>query len=183
MIRFQALATRPERNLTRLRYETVVPAPLLATFALFSDAANMERLTPGWVRFSIVTPQPVVMRAGLEIDYRIRLRGLPLAWTSLIDVWEPSQRFVDRQISGPYLWWRHEHRFEIAGAATRVIDEIEYLPRAAWMTAYLVRRDVERIFRYRQDALQQHFQHRRSWERPAPRLGANFDHRHPIPFR
>jgi ligand-binding SRPBCC domain-containing protein len=38
-----------------------------------------------------------------------------------------------------------------------VIDEVEYVPRAAWMTARMVRRDVERIFRYRQDALQRIF--------------------------
>jgi ligand-binding SRPBCC domain-containing protein len=129
------MATRPVRNITCLKYETLVPAPLEAAFAFFSDASNLERLTPGWVQFSIVTPLPVVMRAGLEIDYRIRLHGLPLAWRSRIDVWEPNHRFVDRQTAGPYVWWRHEHRFETAGAGTRVIDEVEYLPRAAWMTA------------------------------------------------
>jgi ligand-binding SRPBCC domain-containing protein len=157
----QAMAARPDRALTRLRYETVVRAPLVTNFAFFSDAANLERLTPPWVRFSILTPPPIVMRAGLEIDYRIRLRGVPLAWTSRIDVWEPNYRFVDRQIAGPYLWWRHEHRFEIAGGGTRVIDEVEYLPRAAWITASVVRRDVERIFHYRQDALRQSFESRR----------------------
>jgi ligand-binding SRPBCC domain-containing protein len=145
--------------MTCLRYETVVPAPLDAAFAVFSDASNLQQLTPSWLQFSIVTPLPIVMRVGLEIDYRIRLYGVPLAWTSRIDVWEPEYRFVDRQIAGPYLWWRHAHRFESAGGATRVIDEVEYVPRAAWMTARMVRRDVERIFRYRQGALQQIFQH------------------------
>jgi ligand-binding SRPBCC domain-containing protein len=137
----------------------VVPAPLDAAFAFFSDASNLQQLTPSWLQFSIVTPLPIMMRVGLEIDYRIRLYGVPLAWTSRIDVWEPEYRVVDRQIAGPYLWWRHEHRFESAGGATRVIDEVEYVPRAAWMTARMVRRDVERIFRYRQGALQQIFQH------------------------
>jgi ligand-binding SRPBCC domain-containing protein len=151
------MATRPRQKLTCLKYETLVRAPLEATFGFFSDPSNLERLTPGWVQFSILTPLPVVLRAGVEIDYRIRLHGVPLAWTSRIDVWEAGRRFVDRQIAGPYLWWRHEHRFEAAGGATRVIDEVEYLPRAAWMTARVVRRDVERIFRYRQDALQQIF--------------------------
>jgi ligand-binding SRPBCC domain-containing protein len=145
--------------MTCLRYETVVPAPLDAAFAFFSDASNLQQLTPSWLQFSIVTPLPIMMRVGLEIDYRIRLYGVPLAWTSRIDVWEPEYRFVDRQIAGPYLWWRHEHRFESAGGATRVIDEVEYVPRAAWMTSRMVRRDVERIFRYRQGALQQIFQH------------------------
>jgi ligand-binding SRPBCC domain-containing protein len=154
---FKSMATRPDRNVTHLGYETLVRAPLEATFAFFSDALNLERLTPEWVQFSIVTRPPIVMRAGLQIDYRIRLHGVPLAWSSRIDVWEPGRRFVDRQIAGPYLWWRHEHCFETAGCATRVIDEVEYVPRAAWMTARMVRRDVERIFRYRQDALQRIF--------------------------
>ena len=153
----QSVAARPDRNVTSVKYETLVRAPLEATFAFFSDASNLERLTPEWLQFSIATPAPIVMRAGLQIDYRIRLHGVPLAWSSEIDVWEPGRRFVDRQVAGPYLWWRHEHRFEAAGGATRVIDEVEYLPRAAWMTARMVRRDVERIFRYRQDALQRIF--------------------------
>jgi ligand-binding SRPBCC domain-containing protein len=153
------MAERPHRNLTCLQYETSLPAPLEATFAFFSDVSNLERLTPGWLQFSIVTPLPIVMRAGLEIDYRIRLYRVPLAWRSRIDVWEPGRRFVDRQITGPYLWWRHEHRFETTEGATRVIDEVEYLPRAAWIAARIVRRDVERVFRYRQDALHQIFQH------------------------
>jgi len=153
----QSLNTRPTRDVTRLKYGTLVPAPLDVTFAFFSNAANLERLTPAWVQFSIVTPLPIEMCAGLEIDYRIRLHGVPLAWTSRIDVWEPDRWFVDRQIAGPYLWWRHEHRFEAAAGGTRVIDEVEYLPRAAWVAARVVRRDVERIFRYRQEALQQIF--------------------------
>jgi len=151
--------SRPNRHLTSLTYEVLVPTSLETTFAFFADASNLERLTPPWLRFSIVTPLPIVMRAGVEIEYRIRLHGLPIPWTSRIEVWEPGRRFVDRQTAGPYLWWRHEHRFEAAGTATRVIDEVEYRPRVAWLTARLVRRDVERIFRYRQDALSQIFHH------------------------
>jgi ligand-binding SRPBCC domain-containing protein len=130
-----------------------VPAPLETTFSFFADATNLQRLTPGWLDFSILTPGPITMRAGLEIDYRLRLHGVPITWTSRIDVWEPGRLFVDRQIVGPYLWWRHEHRFERLGASTRVVDAVEYRPRAAWITARMVRRDVERIFRYRQAAL------------------------------
>jgi ligand-binding SRPBCC domain-containing protein len=155
----KSMSTRPERGLTQLHYETLVPAPLEDTFAFFADASNLQRLTPRWVHFSLRTPLPISMRAGLDIDYVIRLHGLPIAWTSRIDLWQPGRRFVDRQITGPYLWWRHEHRFEAAVGATRVIDEVEYLPRAAWLTANWVRRDVERIFSYRQNALLAIFHH------------------------
>jgi ligand-binding SRPBCC domain-containing protein len=153
----QSMPTRPERGLTRLRSETLLPATLEETFAFFADASNLQRLTPRWVHFSIRTPPPIVMRAGLEIDYLIRVHGLPFAWRSRIDVWEPNRRFVDRQTAGPYLWWRHEHRFEAAAGGTRVIDEVEYVPRVWWVTARFVRRDVERIFRYRQEALHRRF--------------------------
>ena len=93
------------------------------------------------------------MRAGAILDYRIRLHGLPIPWRTRIDVWEPGVRFVDRQVLGPYHWWRHEHRFEAVDGGTRVVDHVEYLPRLAWLSRGWVRRDVERIFAYRRQAL------------------------------
>lgn len=144
---------RPVRGLSSLRAETVVPRPLKETFAFFSDAANLERLTPPWLEFRILTPQPIRMHEGARIDYRIVLYGLPIPWETRIDVWEPGRRFVDRQVRGPYRWWHHEHRFEAVPGGTRVVDEVEYVPRLRWMSGWLVRRDVERIFRYRQQAL------------------------------
>src|SRR5688572_28754649 len=80
----KSMAIGPDGSLTRLRYETLVRAPLEDTFAFFSNATNLERLSPGWLQFSIVTPTPIVIREGLEIAYRIRLRGVPLTWTSRI---------------------------------------------------------------------------------------------------
>jgi ligand-binding SRPBCC domain-containing protein len=140
---------RPAHGLTRLLYETIVAAPLDEVFAFFADAANLERLTPPWLNFEITTPMPVTMREGLEIDYRIVLHGIPIPWRTLIDVWEPGVRFVDRQMVGPYRWWHHQHRFEAVAGGTRVVDEIEFVPRARWLSQWYVKRDVERIFGYR----------------------------------
>ncbi len=154
MTLWSAAEKRPQ-GLTRMHRDMVVHAPLAEVFAFFADAANLERLTPPWLRFSIQTQLPVIMRAGAEIDYRISLYGFPFTWRSRIDVWEPGARFVDRQLIGPYVWWLHEHRFERAGDGTRVMDDVEYLPRAALISAPFVRRDVERIFNYRQSTLQQ----------------------------
>lgn len=154
-----ALATgsRPARGLTTLHEETLVPAPLDATFAFFSDAANLERLTPGWLNFQVRSRGPLTMREGLEIDYVIVLRGFPIPWKTRIDVWEPGVRFVDRQVNGPYVWWRHEHRFEESSLGTRVIDDVEFVPRLRWVTSSIVRRDVERIFQFRSQALRRIF--------------------------
>ena len=148
---------RPDGPLLHLHRAAVVPASLEETFAFFSDASNLERLTPPWLAFRIRTPLPIVMREGAIIDYRISLRGLPLPWRSRIDVWEPGVRFVDRQLVGPYLWWRHEHRFSEIDGGTRVVDDIEYLPRMRGFSRRLVERDLTRIFDYRYDSLQQIF--------------------------
>jgi ligand-binding SRPBCC domain-containing protein len=149
----RAKSSRPDRYVKHLRRETVVPLGLNETFAFFSDAGNLERLTPPWLNFKILTPRPIAMQEGTLIDYRIVLYGVPIPWQTRIDVWEPGVRFVDRQLSGPYLWWHHEHRFEAVDGGTRVIDQVEYLPRMRWVSSALVRRDVERIFAYRQEAL------------------------------
>ena len=148
-----AAGERPSGGVHTVHHEAVVPAPLDETFAFFSEAANLERLTPPWINFRIRTPLPIAMREGAVIDYRIGLYGLSIPWRTRIDVWEPGRRFVDRQIAGPYRWWRHEHRFEAVGDGTRVTDHVEFVPRAAAVTARRVARDVHRIFEYRQLAL------------------------------
>lgn len=148
----RARAERPA-SVSHLHRETLVTQPLDDAFAFFADAANLERLTPPWLNFRILTPQPIAMHEGTRIDYRIVLYGVPIPWQTRIDVWEPGVRFVDRQMAGPYLWWHHEHRFEAVEGGTRVIDHVEYVPRVRWISGALVRRDVERIFDYRQRVL------------------------------
>ena len=144
-------------NLDTLYRDIIVPASIGDTFAFFADAANLQRITPPWLDFAILTPIPVEMRAGLAIAYRIRLYGVPMLWQSRIDVWEPGVCFVDRQLVGPYRWWRHEHRFEPVPGGTRVIDRVDYTPRVSWLSSPLVRRDLQRIFAYRHEVLRQTF--------------------------
>jgi ligand-binding SRPBCC domain-containing protein len=105
---------QPPPVVATVRYETIVPVGLEQAFAFFSNPENLERLTPPWVNFRIRTAMPIAMREGAIIDYHISLYGIPMPWRTRIDVWEPGVRFVDRQIAGPYRWWRHEHRFEAA---------------------------------------------------------------------
>jgi ligand-binding SRPBCC domain-containing protein len=148
---------RPAAGLVVLERETLVRASLEETFAFFAEATNLERLTPGWLNFHIRSAGPLTMREGLEIDYVIVLHGLPIPWKTRIDAWEPGVRFVDRQTHGPYLWWHHEHRFEATADGTRVIDRVEFVPRLRWITSGFVRRDVERIFDFRQEKLKEIF--------------------------
>lgn len=136
----------------------IIEAPLDEVFTFFSDARNLEHLTPPWLRFEVLTPEPIEMTAGALIDYRLRWRGLPIRWRTEIEVWEPTVRFVDRQIRGPYRLWRHEHLFEEHRGGTMVEDRVEYAAIGGRLAHNLVvNRDVETIFAYRRGALKSIF--------------------------
>jgi uncharacterized protein YbjT (DUF2867 family)/ligand-binding SRPBCC domain-containing protein len=151
-----APSRRPRTGVKLLRCETIVSRTLDETFGFFSDARNLDRLTPPWVGFRILTPTPIPMRKGVLIDYRIRVRGVPLRWRTEIEHWDPPNAFADVQALGPYRWWHHTHRFEACPEGTRVVDEVEYRAPLAWLThPLMINRDVKRIFEHRQGALRQ----------------------------
>jgi ligand-binding SRPBCC domain-containing protein len=140
------------------RAEQRIRRPLSEVFAFFSQAGNLERITPPWLSFAIIGDDPTEVTAGTVIEYRLRLRGLPLRWVSRIDTFEPERLFVDRQLKGPYKLWVHRHEFEADGDITVIRDEVHYqLPLGilgALAHLISVRRDLERIFAYRQRSVE-----------------------------
>jgi ligand-binding SRPBCC domain-containing protein len=137
----------------RLSREQYLPAPPEAVFPFFADAHNLERITPPWLGFRIVTPGPIPMREGTHIDYRLRLAGVPLGWRTLIREWKPGERFVDEQVRGPYAQWRHEHVFTASGDGTLMLDRVQYRlplgPLGRVAHALAVRAALAAIFDYR----------------------------------
>jgi ligand-binding SRPBCC domain-containing protein len=131
-----------------------VPAPIEEVFAFFSQAENLERLTPAFLKFRILTPMPVVMGEGTTLDYRILLHGVPITWRSEITQWQPVRCFVDEQRRGPYRRWKHTHTFEASNGGTIVGDHVEY---AVWggslVNRLFVAPELARIFAFRRTAL------------------------------
>ncbi len=131
----------------------IVGADLDEVFAFFAHARNLEHLTPPWLHFEVLTPEPIAMCEGTLIDYRLRLHRLPIRWHTRIERWEAPRAFVDRQLRGPYRLWHHRHEFTPVPGGTLVRDHVHYaLPLGPFGTvaAGLVRRDLRAIFDYRQ---------------------------------
>ena len=138
--------------------ELWLPRPREEVFRFFAEARNLEILTPPWLKFEVLTPGPTVMRPGTLIDYRITVHGLPIRWRTEILEWNPPHQFVDLQLRGPYTLWHHTHTFEERQGGTVCHDRVRYRPRGGAIVNWLfVRRDVERIFQYRQQRLRELF--------------------------
>ena len=132
--------------------------PLAEVFPFFADAHNLETLTPSWLNFEVLTPRPIAMKPGATIDYKLKVRGVPIRWKSEITAWEPPFRFIDEQQKGPYSLWVHEHRFREVDGHTIADDHIRYaVPGGTLVHSLFVRRDVQGIFAYRQKKMQELF--------------------------
>ena len=135
--------------------------PLEEVFAFFSDANNLEAITPRQLKFCILTPGPIRLEAGARIDYQLTLYGVPVKWATLIERWEPPHEFVDVQLRGPYKVWRHTHRFLAEGKGTRMIDDVAYElplgPLGRMVEALWARREVARIFAHRTEVIARRF--------------------------
>jgi ligand-binding SRPBCC domain-containing protein len=122
-------------------------------FDFFSNARNLEQITPGWLHFRVLTPDPIEMKVGARIRYRLRIAGVPVHWDTCITRWEPGKSFVDRQERGPYRFWEHTHTFASVGGGVRMRDIVRYAlpfgPLGRLAHALWVRGALARIFDYR----------------------------------
>ena len=145
----------------RLYRKTLVPAPVDQVFAFFSQAENLDRITPPWLRFRLLSPTPITMVLGTRIDIALKLSGIKLRWRSEITAWDPPHSFEDRQIEGPYKQWEHLHRFTPHKDHTLMEDAVVYrVP--GWALEplvhfWFVRPKLEAIFDYRESRLQEIF--------------------------
>lgn len=136
-----------------LRREQWIARPIDEVFAFFAEARNLEKITPPWLGFKIISMSTNSISEGTVIHYRLRLHGIPMHWRTDILDWNPPLGFVDEQTKGPYKQWRHTHSFEAYGDRTKMIDKVQYsLPFGVLgriVHALKVRGDVSRIFDYR----------------------------------
>jgi ligand-binding SRPBCC domain-containing protein len=147
-----------------LQREQWVARALERVFPFFAQPGNLALITPPALGFRLLTPQPVSMEPGRVIDYTIRVLGLPVRWRTLITRYDPPWCFVDEQITGPYSFWHHTHRFSEQDGGTLLRDEVRYAlplmlagPVRDLVHTLHVRPALERIFDYRRQVFRRLF--------------------------
>jgi hypothetical protein len=152
----------PLRGGVRLRvWEQWLPHAAEDIWPFFCDANNLEDIMPPFLAFRVLGMSTPVIGAGTLIDYRLRLNGIPIAWQTRIDTWDPPRRFIDLQAKGPYALWHHTHEFIPMGGGTLMRDTVRYRLPAGWLGALAggikVAADVERIFDFRAHRIDERF--------------------------
>ena len=136
--------------------EQFIPLPREKVFHFFSEAKNLERITPDFLQFNIVGMNTEKVEKNTKITYRLKLHGIPFGWLTDIAVWDPPFRFVDNQLKGPYQLWYHEHAFEELVGGTLMRDWVRFrlpLGKAGMVGLPKVLNDVGRIFAYRTEII------------------------------
>jgi len=153
-----------------LVFETTVRAPIERVWSFHDDvAAALPALSPPAARVKIESADLPVRRGSRIVITAQGPLGLRLRWVARIVEHTPPQagsedpagasaRFVDRQESGPFRSWRHEHTFTaIDEHSTRLTDRVTYAlrfgPLGRLADRLFVRRQVEAMFRHRHEVL------------------------------
>jgi ligand-binding SRPBCC domain-containing protein len=160
LFRLNGVIAAKGNKMHRIERKTSVSADIEEVFEFFSDAGNLERITPPELNFNIVTPRPFNIKKDALIEYRLGLLGFKFSWLTIISEWNPPYSFSDEQLKGPYKVWHHNHRFYQEGNKTIIEDEVNYkLPLyPLGEIAYpVINIQLNRIFNYRSKIIKELF--------------------------
>jgi len=156
-----------------LRCEQWVPIPLERVFAFFADPNNLPRISPPELslqieRLKLVSPDPshpTFAGAGSDVvvSFRVPKLGFRMQHIAHITGFDMNRSFRDQHKRWPLMDWDHRHEFEAAerGAVSGTIvrDDLRYAlgpgVLGAIPDALVVRGQLEKMFKFRQAALQE----------------------------
>ncbi len=136
-----------------LVWRSGVPVSARDLFGWHERTMAFERLTPAWEKVK-VREQDGGIRDGARVVLQIPFGPFSTEWEVRHEGYVADRQFVDRQIRGPFAFWKHSHLVEAVSAKESVLeDRIEYaLPFGAigdFFGSGMVRRKLERLFLYR----------------------------------
>ena len=106
--------------------EFTVRAGIEDVFDFHTDINNLLRITPKDTSVEIVRAD-IPLSLGSKVHLRVKDRALNSIWKLEITEFDRPNHFRDKQISGVFRAWQHDHYFEsISESETRVKDMVHY---------------------------------------------------------
>ncbi len=135
-----------------------LPGKREEVFSFFGKPENLESITPEWLKFKIIRKSHEEVIEGATFDYKLKIKGFPIVWKSVIERFNPGHEFVDWQISGPYKVWYHTHSFKDYKGGTLMKDQIYYKVPFGFIGELLlgayIKNDVQKIFEHRRKSIE-----------------------------
>jgi ligand-binding SRPBCC domain-containing protein len=141
----------------------IIKANLEEIWDFASNPANLQKITPQYMGFEIITQDlPEKMYEGMIIAYRVSpLWGLKMNWTTEITHVKEHKYFIDVQQEGPYRFWHHEHHFEETKDGVLMIDILTYKPPFGFLgiiaNKLIIESKLNQIFEYRKKKMEEIF--------------------------
>ncbi len=141
--------------MTVVEYRSRVPVPVEQLFQFHESSEALGRLLPPWQKARVISKDPGLF-VGVTAVIETQLGPFRGRIVARHTAFEPPRMFQDTMQKGPFRRWIHTHRFEPDGSnASWLIDHIEYQlplePVSRWVVGAWVRRELERLFRYRHE--------------------------------
>ena len=134
-----------------------MPAAVEELWAWHTRPGALERLIPPWDRVRVVARSGGIAD-GSTVTLSVPVGPIRLPWVSEHHDVRPPHHFADRQVSGPFAHWLHEHRMEADGPqASFLEDRIAFEGPAGPLGRSIARRAVAArlpaLLRYRHETL------------------------------
>ena len=143
-----------------LTWEQSMPIPLEDAWDFFSSPLNLTKITPKEMKFNVTSPftADTKMYEGMIITYKVSpVLGIKLDWMTEITHVKEHEYFVDEQRFGPYALWHHQHHFKSIKGGVHMKDILNYAipygPIGTLANKILVKKQVSKIFEYREKAI------------------------------
>jgi ligand-binding SRPBCC domain-containing protein len=141
-----------------------LPISKYRAWDFFSSPRNLLLVTPRRLNLKIsdITGGER-MYEGQVIKHKVTvLPFVSIDWETLITDVIYYEGFTVRQTKGPYSHWVHKHSFRPAKGGIEMSDEIEYalpLPSliSRGLNSLLVRPELDGVFTYRENVIQEYF--------------------------
>jgi ligand-binding SRPBCC domain-containing protein len=128
-----------------------VNAPIDSVRGFHLSAQSLRAITPPLIPMTSLNA-PDVLSEGAQLGFTLWLGPMPVRWVARIEDMHEAG-FVDRQISGPFAVWSHQHEFKVLDQNhTRVDDRVTYRLKSHpfwWLVGGLFVIGLPLLFRFR----------------------------------
>ncbi|MFL2825992.1 MAG: hypothetical protein ACJZ8T_02850 [Coraliomargaritaceae bacterium] len=133
----------------------VIKTDIDTAWDFMRSPANLNKITPPDMTFTILSDVPDVMFEGQIIRYKIKIPLLgDQDWVSELKHIKDKHSFVDDQRIGPYKLWYHYHQIQECSGGVEFIDQITYsIPYGLFgelAHSIYVKNQLKKIFDYRE---------------------------------